>query len=281
MIKQRFQFIGISLLISVLLNADNYEDRYYKDKFHIPKGFGLHTDLAYSSYLVELQSSEVDSAIDYDILELTLGSSYSYGKWLWGIYTKILVDEVQSNMYVVSTQAPLNDEVNINKEEFGLYSNYTLKEGDDSSWKFAFSYRYASLDALDSYVSFYNYSSKFKYQTNGLALSLVYAQKLNKYHSWFSHVGLVYSRANVELSEYIGANPQDSFVDTSTTSLGTKMSIGYNYRVENNLFLNFRVDGWKHNFAKLAVTSRVGDTLPKARLKEQSFSSYGGITWRF
>lgn len=273
--------IVIAFSIPLLLQADKNEDRFYKNKFHIPKGLGIHTDLGYGSYLVELHSSEVDSAIDYDVLEFTLGSSYVHGKWLWGAYTKLLVDELHSNMYVVTTQSPLNDKANINKDEFGLYVNYTLKESDNDSWKINAIYRYASLDAIDSYVSFYNYSSQFKYQTDGLALSLVYAQRLSKQHSWFAHAGLVYSKAKVEMSEYIGANAQDSFVDSSTTSLGAKVSLGYNYSVKNNLFLNLRADGWRHDFGELSVTSRVGDILPSAKLKEQSFTTYGGLTWRF
>jgi len=52
-----------------------WETQSFKNKLDIPKGFGLHMDLAYSSYLIELHSSEVDSAIDYDVLEATIGAS--------------------------------------------------------------------------------------------------------------------------------------------------------------------------------------------------------------
>ncbi|CAA6812407.1 MAG: Unknown protein [uncultured Sulfurovum sp.] len=279
--KKTINLVILLLLLPLLLNAQNYEDKFYKDKFHIPKGFGVHTDLGYGSYLVELHSSEVDSAIDYDVLEFTLGSSYVRGKWLWGAYGKFLVDELQSNMYVVTNNSPLNDHANIDKNEFGVYVNYTLNQSDKESWKLNFIYRYASLDAMDSYRSFYDYGSKFKYETNGLALSLVYARAFNKQHSWFAQAGAVYSKARVDMAEYIDNNPQDSFVDDASSSLGAKFGMGYNYNVNKNLFINVRADAWRHDFDKLKVTSRVGDSLPKATLKEQSLTTYGGLTWRF
>ena len=268
-------------LLTLGINAQNYEEKFYKDATDIPKGFGVHTDVGYSDYLVELHSSEVDSAIDYDVLEFTLGASYVYDKWLWGVYGKFLVDEFKSNMYVVTTQSPLDDKANISKDEFALYVNYRLKESANDVWKINLIYRYASLDATDSYVSFYNYASHFQYQTDGLALSLVYSQMLNERDSWFINSGLVYSRAKVEMSESINHNLQDSFVNDSTKAIGVKLSAGYNYKVTNKLFLNIRIDAWRHNFNKLSVTSRVGDSLPKAELKEQSFSTYTGLTWRF
>ncbi|HFU76261.1 MAG TPA: hypothetical protein ENK66_08455 [Arcobacter sp.] len=282
MIQKSFKFkMILLLLISLFLNADENEDRFYKDKLHIPKGFGLHTDVGYSAYLIELHSSEVDSAIDYDVLEFTLGSSYVHGKWLWGVYGKFLIDELHSNMYVVTTQSPLNDKANIDKDEFGIYVNYTLQQNESDSWKLNAIYRYVSLDANDEYVSFHHYGSQFKYQTDGLALSLVYARAFNEQHSCFAQVGAVYSKAKVKMSEYINHTPQDSFVDDRTTSLGTKMSVGYNYKINNNFFLNLRTDAWRHDFNKLTVSSRVGDTLPSATLKEHSFTTYGGLTWRF
>jgi hypothetical protein len=264
-----------------VLYAENYEEKFYKDKTHIPKGFGFHTDVGYSSYLIELHSSEVDSAIDYDILEFTLGVSYTYDRWLWGTYTKLILEELQSNMYVVTTQSPLNDTANIDKDEFAFYVNYTLFQSKRDVWKVNAIYRYATFDAIDTYSSFNHYSSKFDYQTDGLALSLVYVQTLQEDFFWFAHAGVVYSKADVQMSEYINANPQDSFIDESTYSLGTKFSMGTNYKVNANLFLNLRFDSWQHDFEKLAVSSRVGDTLPKATLKEQSFTTYGGFTWRF
>lgn len=270
---------------SLVLNAQNsnlnHENRFYKDKNHHPKGFGMHTDIGYSSYLIELDSSEINSVIDYNILELTLGFSYRYNNWMWGFYGKFLLDELESNMYLTTTQKRLDNNVKIEKNEFALYTNYSLAQYKQSQWSLNVIYRYSVLNAIDNYHSFNNYSSKFNYQTNGLALSLLYAQNLTDNSSYFINTGFLYSRAKVKVSEHINQNAQDSFVDTSTSAIGTKLNIGYNHQLSNSLFLNIRMDGWRLNFGKLPVSSHIGDSLPKAKLKEESYSTYGGITWRF
>lgn len=271
----------ILLLLPFLLSAENYEEKFYKDATHKVKGWGIHTDVAYSSYLIELDSSEINAAIDYDVVEFTLGTSYTYEDYMFGVYTKVLLKELQSNMNVVTTQAPLDDHANIDKKEFAFYVSRTLKESENSSWRVNAIYRYASLDAIDSYRAFYDYASTFDYVTHAMALSLVYAQKLNEEASWFVNGGLLYSQATVKMSEKINTNFQDSFVDDKANALGLKFSLGYNCKLNEHLFLNVRSDVWKLNFGELQVASRVGDTLPKAKLREQSFSSYLGFTWRF
>ena len=264
-----------------ILNSQNYEDRFYRDKNHHPKGFGVHTDMGYSSYMIELDSSEIDSAIDYDILEYTLGISYRYDRWMLGLYGKFLVDEVSSNMQVSTTKKSLNNIANINKDEFALYANYLFMHHKNSSWSINLIYRNSSLEAMDSYKSFYNYKSLFKYQTKGVALSLLYNQTITQQSSWFLNIGVLYSRADVTIYEYIEHQPQDSFVDDSSSAVGAKLSMGYNYKLSSNLFLNMRIDGWRLNFNRLSVSSHIGDSLPKAELKEESYTTYGGITWRF
>lgn len=274
-------FFYIILSLSLFLNAENYEEKSYKNIFDIPKGFGIHTDLAYSSYLIELHSSEIDSAIDYDVLELTLGGSYVYSSWMWGFYGKVLVNELNSNMYVVSTYEKLSNRADIDKKEFGFYINYTVKEYADEVWKLNMIYRYSSLDAQDSYHSFYDYKSLFNYKTEGLALSLVYAKHLAQRHLWSAKVGLLYSHAEVQMSEMVNQNKQDSYIDDKRDAVGFKLGMGYHYEFFKNLFFTIRADGWILDFGDLKVTSLVGDRLPSARLKEQSFTSYTGFTWRF
>jgi len=265
----------------MLLHARNYEEKYLKDSLYLPKGFGLHSDLGYSVYLIELHSSELDSAISYDVLEFTLGGSYSYSDWLFGVYGKFLVDEIESNMYVVTTHSPLNNHANIEKDEFALYLNRTLKKGEKNLWRVNIIYRYSLLNTVDRYGSFHHYSSNFSYQTDGLALSLFYDKKLNQRDSLSLGGGLVYSRAEVKMSEFIDDEPQDSFVDNKVNALGVKLSLAYNHKLFSDFFLNLRVDGWQHHFEKLPVTSRVGDNLPSAELRENSYTTYGGVSWRF
>ena len=269
------------LLLSLTLNAQNNEERFFKDKNAHANGFGFHSDMGYSSYLIELDSSELNSAIDYDILEFTLGSTYSYEKWMFGIYGKFLLKELNSNMFVVTTQQPLGDYADIDKHEFGFYVNYTLAQREYDAWRVNFIYRYSSLEAKESYKNFNIYQSSFDYETRGFALSLAYAQTLSTKSSWFVQAGVLYSQAEVEMTESVNAYLQDTFVDENTNALGGRVSLGYAYALSKGLFLTLRTDAWRLNFGELNVGSRVGDTLPKATLKEQTFTTYTGLSWRF
>ena len=279
-----FSTLSILLLSSISNAKDSildYENIFYKNRDYISQGFGIHVDIGYSSYLIELDSSELNSAIDYDVLEFTLGFSYQYDRWIYGLYSKFLINELNSNMCVTTTKKSLNDIAYIDKSEFALYLNRKLIEFQNSSWSINFIYRYSSLDSIDSYHSFHNYRSQFDYQTDGLALSLVYNQTISEKGSWFINGGVLYTLARVKCLEYINNSVQDSFVDDSSHAIGERLSIGYNYQLSDKLFINIRVDGWRLNFNKLSVSSHIGDSLPKAELKERSVSSYGGITWRF
>jgi len=263
------------------VNAQNNEERFWENKFHIPSGLGIHSDLAYGSYLVEVDSSEMNSAIDYSVLEATLGVSYVYGSWMWGVYGKFLIDEVTSNMYVINTKNRLTNHAQIDKKEFALYTNYMLFQKEQSSWRLNLIYQERELDAKDNYRSFNEYQSYFYYHTKGLALSLVYADKLNKKNSYFISSGLLHSRAEVKINETVNTLKQDAFIENDSSATGLKVAIGYNYSLSSHLLLSLRADAWWLNFSKLKVDSEVGDFLPKARLKEQTLSSYMGITWRF
>ena len=269
------------LLLSIHGHAENSEERFFKDKNAHANGFGLHTDLGYSSYLIELDSSELNSAIDYDVLEFTLGTTYSYEKWMVGLYGKFLVDELNSNMFVVTTAEKLGDHANIDKNEFGVYLNYTLAENEESRWYLNAIYRYSRLEAKDSYKSFLSYQSSFDYETQGLAFSLGYFKSLNERSSWFGQAGLLYSLAKVKMSESVNGQLQDCFVDDTVNAIGKKVTVGYSYEMDRELFLVLRVDAWSVNFGALNVLSRVGDSLPKATLNEHSFTTYTGVSWRF
>ena len=262
------------------LNAQNYENKYLKDRFHTVKGLGLHTDLGYSSYQIEVDSSEMALAIDYDVLEYTLGLSYVYGSWMMGIYGKFLVDEVESNMFVTSTHQPLNNHATINKRESAFYINYTLSQQEQRSWRLNLLYRHSSLEAEDSFVSFYNYRSYFNYDTEGVALSLVYSHQIGE-GFYFLNTGVLYTQAEVKISDTIEERLQDVFVDDRNSAVGFKVAMGYSYNLTENLIFNLRADAWWLRFHSLKVASLVGDQLPKAELKEESFTTYTGFSWRF
>jgi len=269
------------LIASLALNAQNNEERFLENSFHVPSGFGLHSDLAYSSYLVEVDSSEMNSAIDYSVLESTLGVSYVYGSWMWGVYGKFLLNEISSNMYMVNTDKKLTNHAKIDKKEFALYTNYMLFQNEKSSFRVNVIYRESELDATDSYRSFNDYQSYFNYDTKGLALSFVYAKKLNKKNSCFISSALLYSKANITIDETVNQLKQDAFIEADSSATGVKIALGYSYILSNYLIFTLRSDVWWLNFSKLHVQSQVGDSLPKATLTEQSFSSYMGLTWRF
>jgi len=59
-----------------------------------------------------------------------------------------LVGIIESNIYVVTIQAPLNNHAKINKNEFTLYMHYVFIENEKESWHLNTIYHYASLDAL-------------------------------------------------------------------------------------------------------------------------------------
>jgi hypothetical protein len=267
-------------VLLTILDAKWYEDKFYKDSSFYPN-ISVHTDLGYSSYMVELKSSELNSAIDYNILEFNLGVSYSYNSWIYGIYSKFTVDELRSNMNIVTTGKKLNDHAKIDKNEFVLYINHILDSSNSDIFRVNSIYRYSNLDAVDSYKSYYKYKSSFKYKTQGFAISLDYTGYLNSSESFSINSGLIYTEADVRVFESIEGSFQDSFIDDNSYAIGARLSIGYNYKILSNLFLNIRSDFWRLNFSKLIVKSRVGDRLPKATLKEESFSSHIGFTYSF
>jgi len=268
----------VIVLCSTLNYAEDYEKKVYKNINETPSSFGIHSDLAYSSYMIEIHSSEIDSAIDYNILEFTLGGSYSFKRWMWGIYSKFVIDELNSNLYINKTDQKLKDRANIDKNEFAIYSNYTLREDSDNIYRVNLIYRESSLNAQKSYLSYHQYNSIFKYKTQDLAISLLYHKKLFNNNSYFINIGTLYSRAKVEISESVNSQQQDTFIDDNSHTIGIKLGMGYNIKLSNSLFFNTRVDGWRSNFKRLKVQSRVGDRLPDAKLKECSYSIYGGIT---
>ena len=269
------------IFFSLNLNAQNYEEKYLKDRFHIPKGLGFHTDLGYSNYQIEVDSSEMSLAIDYDVLEQTFGFSYVFGNWMFGGYGKFLIDEVHSNMFITSSQVALNNRAIINKRESAFYINYTLLQKEHSSWKLNLLYRKSRLDAKDSFLSFYHYNSYFNYKTTGVATSLVYSNRFTKRSFYFINMGMLYTQAKVSISQKIEDSLQDVLVNDKSDALGLKLAVGYSYNFSKHLIFNLRADGWWLDFNRLDVTSLVGDHLPKASLKEQSFTSYAGFSWRF
>jgi len=237
-------------------------------------GFHMSTDIGYTTYLIDVTSTELNRAIDYNVLEATLGISYAYASWMWGIDTKILVHEQNSNLS--SSSGVLNDSADIDRNELSFFINYKI----DEEFGFNAVYRYANLKSTDSYVDFKKYNTTFNYATHGLASSVVYTP--NFFDGLFLSSGFVYSKANVEISEKVNNIKDDVFINDSPSSFGVKLGGGYSYAFNKNLVLKFSTDWYKFDFGKLNVNSfSTNKTLEQASLNEETYSVRLGISYKF
>lgn len=237
-------------------------------------GFNMSTDIGYTTYLIDVTSSELSRAIDYNVLEATLGMSYAYANWMLGIDTKILVYEQNSNLS--SSSGVLNDSADINRDELSLFINYKINE------EFALNavYRYANLKSTDSYVDVKKYNTTFNYSTYGLASSVVYTPSL--FNGLFLSTGLVYSNAKVEIFEKVNNSQDDAFIDDGSSSLGIKLGGGYSYAVNEDLALKLSADWYKFDFGKLNVNSlSTNKILEQASLNEETYSIRLGVSYGF
>ncbi|HFU75352.1 MAG TPA: hypothetical protein ENK66_03815 [Arcobacter sp.] len=237
-------------------------------------GFNSSIDVGYTTYLIDVSSIELNRAIDYNVVEATLGVSYAYGDWIFGIDTKILMDEQKSNLNASSRI--LNSNANISRNTFSLFSNYQISK--ELSMNMV--YRYASLQSNNRYIDFKTYDTAFNYDTNGLASSIVYTPSF--FEGLFLSTGAVYSRANVEIYEKINTISDDVFIDDSASSLGVKLGIGYAYTVNDNLFLKLSSDWYKFDFGKLNVSSSSSNKIiEQASLGEETYSIRFGVLYQF
>lgn len=237
-------------------------------------GFNMSTDIGYTTYLIDVTSSELSRAIDYNVLEATLGMSYAYANWMLGIDTKILVYEQNSNLS--SSSGVLNDSVNIDRNELSFFVNYKIDE------KFGVNvvYRYANLKSTDSYVDFKKYNTTFNYATYGLASSVVYTPSL--FDGLFLSTGLVYSKANIEVFEKVNNIKDDVFINDSSSSFGVKLGGGYSHAFNNDLVLKFSADYYKFDFGELNVYSNsLGRVFEQASLNEETYSVRLGMSYQF
>ena len=277
--RQIFLFV---LLFSTVF-ADNYVDdsanRVYKNLNAYPSSaWGISMDLGYTNYQIDVISVELNRAIDYNILEFSLGGSYAYGDWLFGIVGKTQVEELESNVIVEREGGRLNDLATINRSEVALYMGYKIND----SMRLHALFRESKLKAEDSYVAYIAYDTEFDYQTDGLALSWLYHKTLFSYHAIWSSIGLDYSRAKVSISERVNSRVDDAYIDDSSYSLGYKLGVGYNYLFSDNIILKLGADYYKFDFGALDVSSKMQqEVIEKAYLTEETYSMRCGIVYRF
>ena len=237
-------------------------------------------DVGYTSYIIDVTSSELNRAIDYDVLELRLGSSYSYGNWMWGVNTKVLLREEQSNLQSKEASTIIKDSATIDRQELSLYGSYKLNE----EFRANLLYRYANLKSTDGYHDVVRYDTSFDYRTDGVALSLVYIPSFlrnEKQLLWLSS-GVVYSQAQVEIDEKVDERVGDVSIDDSSNAVGFQLGMGYNYSVRQNLMLKLSADWYRFDFGELDVMSRnLNRVLEKASLEEETYSVRLGVVYRF
>ena len=269
-----FIFVA-SLGCSETLYVNEYANKDRKNPEDATRsGVNGNIDIGYTSYLIDISSSELSRAIDYNILEATVGVSYAYANWIWGIDTKVLVQEQSSNLTYSSRKS--NDSANIKRNEFLLFTNYKISK----QFRVNLVYRYANLKSDNSYVDFKKYDTFFNYTTNGLAASLVYSPTM--INGLFFSTGTVYSKADVEVYEKVNNIADDVSIDDSSSSLGVKLGVGYNYAVNNDIVLKLSADWYKFNFGKLNIYSNsLGRDFEQASLDEETYSIRFGMAYQF
>ncbi|MEA2027679.1 MAG: hypothetical protein U9N49_01710 [Campylobacterota bacterium] len=269
------------LLFPLILFGFNLDNRYPKEQnatFH--DSLNMTLDIGYGIYLIDVTSSEINRAIDYRVLEATIGASYSIGKGNIGINTKALIKEKKSNMSYVHTHEGLNDSANIDRDDYSLFANYYLDDARRSIVNLV--YKYYRLKATHQYKNVYDYDTHFNYTTQGLALSYIYNQPITYDGSKIVlGAGLLYSHANVEIFENINGERQDATIDDAQNALGVKLALGYLYRLDN---LQFKVvlDWYYYDFGNLDVYSRAEQAnFSKATLQESTYAIRFGYIHKF
>jgi len=268
-------FVSCSFSETVYLNQyANIDKKNPQDSYR--SGFNFNTDIGYTFYLIDVTSSELSRAIDYNVIEATLGGSYAYGNWMWGIDTKLLLKEQGSNLTSMGVTDILNDTATIDRNEFSLFSNYKLTE----ELRINLVYRYSSLTAKDSYVSFKRYDTLFKYKTSGLATSLVYMPYI--LNGLVFSAGAVYSKADVKVLEKVNDVADDVSIDDSSSSFGFKLGVGYNYSFKNDITLRVIADWYRFDFGQLDVYSQSQKRVfEQASLNEETYAVRVGMAYRF
>jgi len=269
------------VLLPLTLFGFNLDNRYPKEQnatFH--DSLNLTLDIGYGVYLIDVVASEINRAIDYRVMEATIGASYSIGRGNIGINTKALIKETQSNMFYKDTHEGLNDAANIDRDDVSLFANYYLDDSHRSIINGV--YKYYHLQANHQYTDAYDYDTHFNYTTHGLALSYFYNQPITYDGSKLVlGVGVLYSHANVEIYENIDNEPQDAYIDDSANALGVKAAIGYVYRLDN---LQFKVvaDWYHYNFGNIDVFAHaLNQQIGEATLEENLFSIRFGYIHKF
>jgi hypothetical protein len=255
------------------------DNRYLKDaNATFVDSFNVTFELGYGRYLIDVTSNELSRAIDYRVLEATIGVAMSWEAWNFGATTKAVIDERYSNLYLDNFTRPLNDTASIDRVDYSLYANYNLGE----SGSLNLLYKYYKLQSNDRYLNFREYDTHFNYTSQGLALSYLHYIHIGYDGSdLVLGVGGVYSQADVEIYEIVDGNRDDVFIDDKQDAFGLRLIAGYTYRYDNSYF-TLMADWYYYDFGTLGVQSRfLNQAFEEATLTEETYSIRFGYLYKF
>lgn len=255
------------------------DNRYLRDaNATFDDSINLTFEVGYGRYLIDVTSSELSRAIDYRVLEATIGVAVSIEDFNFGINTKALINERYSNLYIENFERPLDDEVSIDRVDYSLYANYNISENASLNLL----YKHYKLESNDRYINFHEYDTHFSYASNGLAFSYLHYIDTNYDGSdIILGVGGLYSRANVEIYEIINGIHDDVSIDDRQDAFGIKLLAGYVHKYDNS-YLSVMVDWYNYDFDTLDVYSySLNRTIEEATLTEEIYSIRFGYIYKF
>jgi len=264
-------------LTGVIFAQNSERDRENDIPYHNDNKAFVHlvSNIGYTNYGIDITSTEFDRAIDYTLLELTVGAEYHYNYWGYGLFYKSRILEIDSNSIVTDTGG--KDKATIDRGEFIASISYLLKNVEydyEDEWFFNLAYYKSSLKSDDSFKIFNTYESSFTYDTEGVALSTSFIQKPwgNKHTLTFTG-GVLYTKADLSIYATKNSIPRDTYVKDSVNAYGIKVGVGYKYDITPNFSFKASGDWYYLNFQDVDIFSiKNGGLLEKGTLNESTYS---------
>lgn len=278
--------VYLFILSTAVLYAQSERDREHDvSSFQTNKSF-VHfvSNIGYTNYGIDVTATEFDRAIDYGLLELTVGAEYHHNSWSYGAYYKSLIYEVDTNSVVSDTGE--DDVASIDRAEFIASMSYLLKNSKydyRDEWFFNLAYYNSSLKSNNSFKVFNVYESSFKYDTEGLALSTSFIQKpWGDEHTLTLTGGVLYTMADVSIDASKNGVARDAYIKDSVDAYGVKVGGGYKNQITPDFSWKVSVDWYYLDFEDVDVFSKKTDSfLEKGTLVESTYSLRIGVGYRF
>jgi hypothetical protein len=275
-------------VLNVLIAQEAYTElpsNYIREVKQIDASKAISLDLGYTSYALDIDADIFNRAIDYDLLELTVGMNFSYDKnWVFGAYYKGVVDEVQTNSIVDATGE--KDSANVDRNEFLLTTTYKipLNNNYDKEDKLSLHaiYYNSSLKSDNSFFLSEELRKEYNYKTQGLKISMIYALRpfIQRHKLWFNG-GMVYTQAKLDFKEYASGDLKDTYVEDKVNLYGVNFGAGYSNAVNTNMSIKAIADWYGFNAEEIDISSRTQGSLTKGTFNEQTYSLRLGVAYSF